>query len=160
MLENLQGILVFEHNVGVHQLGGVYVSKRNLEVAKKLIESAEAEAKSLGVSMVITILDEGGNLIAKHRMDDAWLASIDISQNKAWTSVALKMPTSNLADVTVPNTELYGLTTTNHGRIVIFGGGIPLVKDGKVIGAVGVSGSAVPNDVKVAEAAVRAFETI
>ena len=47
------------------------MSKRNLEVAKKLIESAEAEAKSLGVSMVITILDEGGNLIAKHRMDDA-----------------------------------------------------------------------------------------
>ena len=70
------------------------------------------------------------------------------------------MPTSNLADVTVPNTELYGLTTTNNGRIVVFGGGIPLVKDGKVIGAVGVSGSAVPNDVKVAEAAVRAFETI
>ena len=160
MLENFQGILVFEHNVGVHQLGGIYVSKLNLEVAKKLIESAEAEAKSLGVSMVITILDEGGNLIAKHRMDDAWLASIDISQNKAWTSVALKMPTSNLADVTVPNTELYGLTTTNNGRIVVFGGGIPLVKDGKVIGAVGVSGSAVPNDVKVAEAAVRAFEQL
>ena len=136
------------------------MSKRNLEVAKKLIESAEAEAKSLGVSMVITILDEGGNLIAKHRMDDAWLASIDISQNKAWISVALKIPTSNLADVTVPNTELYGLTTTNNGRIVVFGGGIPLVKDGKVIGAVGVSGSAVPNDVKVAEAAVRAFEQL
>ena len=110
--------------------------------------------------MVITILDEGGNLIAKHRMDDAWLASIDISQNKAWTSVALKMPTSNLADVTVPNTELYGLTMTNHGRIVVFGGGIPLVKDGKVIDAVGVSGSAVPNDVKVAEAAVRTFEQL
>ncbi len=136
------------------------MSKLNLEVAKKLIESAEAEAKSLGVSMVISILDEGGNLIAKHRMDDAWLASIDTAQNKAWTSVALKMPTSNLADVTVPNTELYGITTTNNGRIVVFGGGIPLVKDGKVIGAVGVSGSAVPNDVKVAEAAVRAFEQL
>jgi uncharacterized protein GlcG (DUF336 family) len=92
--------------------------------------------------------------------DNAWLASIDISQNKAWTSVALKMPTSNLADVTVPNTELYGLTTTNNRRIVVFGGGIPLVKDGKVIGAVGVSGSAVPNDVKVAEVAVRAFEQL
>jgi uncharacterized protein GlcG (DUF336 family) len=93
--------------------------------------------------------------------DNAWLTSIDISQNKAWTSVALKMPTSNLADVTVPNTELYGLTTTNNRRIVVFGGGIPLVKDGKVIGAVGVSGSAaVPNDVKVAEVAVRAFEQL
>ena len=59
-----------------------------MEVAKKLIESAEAEANNLGFSMVITILDEGGNLIAKHRMDDAWLASVDISQNKAWTKNA------------------------------------------------------------------------
>ena len=134
------------------------MSKLNLEVAKKLIESAEAEANKLGVSMVITILDEGGNLIAIHRMDDAWLASIDIAQNKAWTSVALKMPTANLADVTVPNTELYGITTTNNGRMVVFGGGIRLVKEGKVIGTVGVSGSTVANDVKVAEAAVRAFE--
>ena len=134
------------------------MTKINLEVAKKLIESAEKEAKNLGVNMVISIVDEGGNLIAKHRMDDAWIASIEISQNKAWTSVALKAPTANLADATVPNAELYGLTTTNSGKIVVFGGGIPLVEDGKVVGAVGVSGSAVPHDVKVAEAAVRAFE--
>ncbi|NHW17464.1 GlcG/HbpS family heme-binding protein, partial [Escherichia coli] len=78
--------------------------------------------------MVITILDDGGNLVATHRMDDAWLASIDIAHNKAWTSVALKMPTSNLADATVPAAELYGINTTNNGKIVVFGGGIPLVK--------------------------------
>jgi len=102
--------------------------------------------------MVISIVDEGGNLIAVHRMDDAWLASIDIAQNKAWTSVALKMPTSNLEEATVPNAELYGLNTTNQGRIVVFGGGIPLEKDGKVIGAVGVSGSTVDNDRAVAKA--------
>ncbi|WP_342515019.1 heme-binding protein [Sporosarcina sp. FSL K6-1522] len=134
------------------------MTKINLEVAKKLIESAEQESKNLGVNMVISVVDQGGNLIAKHRMDDAWIASIEISQNKAWTSVALKAPTANLADATVPNAELYGLTTTNSGKIVVFGGGIPLVADGKVVGAVGVSGSSVPNDVKVAEAAVRAFE--
>jgi uncharacterized protein GlcG (DUF336 family) len=134
------------------------MTKINLEIAKKLIEGAEQEAKNLGVNMVISVVDEGGNLIAKHRMDDAWIASIEISENKAWTSVALKAPTANLADATVPNAELYGLTTTNSGKIVVFGGGIPLVADGKVVGAVGVSGSAVPNDVKVAEAAVRAFE--
>ena len=134
------------------------MTKLNLEIAKKLIEGAEKESKKLGINMVITVVDEGGNLIAKHRMDDAWIASIDISENKAWTSVALKAPTANLAEATVPNAELYGLTTTNNGKIVVFGGGIPLVVDGKVIGAVGVSGSSVPNDVKVAEAAVRAFE--
>lgn len=130
----------------------------NLATAKKLIAAAEEEASTIGVQMVITVLDEGGNLVASHRMDDAWLASVDIAQNKAWTSVALKMPTSNLAEATVPKAELYGLNTTNQGRIVVFGGGFPLEKDGKVVGAIGVSGSSVENDVKVAEAGVKAFE--
>ncbi len=132
--------------------------KITLDLAKKLIEAAVVEAKKLGVAMVITIVDEGGNLIAINRMDDAWLASIDISLNKAWTSVALKLPTASLANLTTPGAELYGLNTTNNGRIVIFGGGIPLKKDGNVIGAVGVSGSTVSNDIKVAEAAVKEFE--
>lgn len=133
------------------------MEKLTLETAKILIEAAEQEATNLGVAMVISVVDDGGNLIAIHRMDDAWIASIDISQNKAWTSVALKMPTSNLEQATVPNAELYGLNTTNNGRLVIFGGGFPLMKDGKVVGAVGASGSSVEHDVKVAEAAVTAF---
>ncbi|MEW9676423.1 heme-binding protein [Lentibacillus sp. L22] len=132
----------------------------NLDLAKQLIDGAEKEAQKIGVNMVITILDEGGNLIAVHRMDDAWLASIDISQNKAWTSVALKMPTSNLAEATVPNAELYGINTTNNGRIVVFGGGYPLVQDGKVVGAVGVSGSSVEHDCQVAQAAVNVFDSL
>ncbi|MEK5444495.1 GlcG/HbpS family heme-binding protein [Fredinandcohnia sp. FSL W7-1320] len=133
------------------------MSKITLDLAKKIIAGAEEEANKIGVSMVISVVDEGGNLIAIHRMDDAWLASIDIAQNKAWTSVALKMPSANLADATVPAAELYGLNTTNNGRLVVFGGGIPLEIDGKVVGAVGVSGSTVPHDVQVAEAAVKAF---
>lgn len=134
------------------------MTKVNLELAKKLIEGAEKEAEKIGVSMVISVVDEGGNLIAVHRMNDAWLASIDIAQNKAWTSVALKMPTSNLAEATVPHAELYGLNTTNNGRIVLFGGGIPLVENDQVIGAVGVSGSSVEHDMQVAQAAVDVFE--
>ncbi|MBP1969094.1 uncharacterized protein GlcG (DUF336 family) [Virgibacillus natechei] len=136
------------------------MSKLNLEVAKHLIKAAEKEANEIDVSMVISVLDDGGNLVATHRMDDAWLASIDIAQNKAWTSVALKMPTSDLEELTVPNADLYGLNTTNDGRIVIFGGGFPLEKDGKVVGAVGASGGAVAQDVQVAQAAVRAFENL
>lgn len=136
------------------------LSQMNLDLAKKLIEGAEKEAAKIGVQMVISVVDEGGNLIAVHRMDDAWLASIDIAQNKAWTSVALKMPTSNLAEATVPKAELYGLNTTNQGRLVVFGGGFPLVKEGKVIGGVGVSGGAVSEDVQVAEAAVKVFEEL
>ncbi|QKY69887.1 heme-binding protein [Lentibacillus sp. CBA3610] len=135
------------------------MSKVNLELAKQLIDGAEKESQKIGVNMVITVLDEGGNLIATHRMDDAWLASIDIAQNKAWTSVALKMSTSSLAEATVPKAELYGLNTTNNGRIVVFGGGIPLIQDGKVVGAVGVSGSSVDHDCQVAQAAVDVFES-
>ncbi|MEC2160138.1 GlcG/HbpS family heme-binding protein [Virgibacillus halodenitrificans] len=134
------------------------MEKLNLEMAKKLINAAEAESRNIGVQMVITIVDDGGNLVATHRMDDAWLASVDIAHNKAWTSVALKMPTSNLEEATVPNSELWGLNTTNQGKIVVFGGGLPLEKEGKVVGAVGVSGGAVPQDVQVAEAALKAFE--
>lgn len=132
----------------------------NLALAKKLIEAAEQKSKELGLAMVISVVDEGGNLIACHRMDDAWLLSVEISQHKAWTSVAVKLPTAALADLTVPGAELWGLNTTNEGRIVLFGGGIPLMEDGKVIGAVGVSGSTVPNDVLVAEAAVQAFNVL
>ncbi|ALX47688.1 GlcG/HbpS family heme-binding protein [Lentibacillus amyloliquefaciens] len=136
------------------------MTKVNLELAKQLTDGAEKESQKIGVNMVITVLDEGGNLIATHRMDDAWLASIDIAQNKAWTSVALKMSTSNLAEATVPKAELYGLNTTNNGRIVVFGGGIPLIQDGKVVGAVGVSGSSVDHDCQVAQAAVDVFESL
>lgn len=136
------------------------MEKITLETAKKLIDAAEQEASNLGVPMVISVVDDGGNLVAIHRMDDAWLASIDIAQNKAWTSVALKMPTAGLAEATVPNAELYGLNTTNNGRIVVFGGGIPLMKDGKVVGAVGTSGSTVEHDIKVSEAAVKAYDEL
>ncbi|TWT00591.1 heme-binding protein [Planomicrobium sp. CPCC 101079] len=133
--------------------------KITLDVAKEIIAGAEEEAKNIGVAMVISVVDDGGNLIAIHRMDDAWLASIDIAQNKAWTSVALKMPTANLAEATVPAAELFGLNTTNNGRLVVFGGGIPLLVEEKVVGAIGVSGSSVPHDVQVAEAGVNAFNT-
>jgi len=133
------------------------MTKITLELVKKIIAGAEEEAKKLGISMVISVVDDGGNLMAVHRMDDAWLASIEISQNKAWTSVALKMPTAALAEATVPAAELYGLNTTNNGRLVVFGGGIPLVIDDKVVGAIGVSGSGVPHDVQVAEAGVSVF---
>jgi len=129
----------------------------NLELAKKMIKASEKKAEELGIQMVISVLDDGGNLIATHRMDDAWLASVDIAQNKAWTSVALKMPTSDLEEATVPNAELYGLNTTNDGRIVVFGGGYPLEKDGKVVGAIGASGSSVSNDQKVASAGLVEF---
>ncbi|WP_424767722.1 GlcG/HbpS family heme-binding protein [Paenibacillus sp. sgz302251] len=133
--------------------------KITLEVAKVLIHAAELRARELGIAEVIAIVDDGGNFVASHRMDHAWLASVDIAYNKAWTAVALKMPTESLAPLAVPSGELYGINTTNHGRVVVFGGGIPLSFEGRIVGAVGASGSTVANDIEVAKAAVRAFET-
>lgn len=133
--------------------------KITLEVAKVLIHAAELRARELGIAEVIAIVDDGGNFVASHRMDHAWLASVDIAHNKAWTAVALKMPTASLAPLAVPSGELYGINTTNHGRVVVFGGGIPLSFEGRIVGAVGASGSTVANDIEVAKAAVRAFET-
>ncbi|USK68289.1 GlcG/HbpS family heme-binding protein [Peribacillus asahii] len=136
------------------------MSQINLALAKKLIESAEKEANEIKVPMVISIVDEGGNFIACHRMDNALLVSIDIAQNKAWTSVAMKMPTADLAQAAGAGKELYGINTTNNGRVVIFGGGIPLWKDGQVIGAVGVSGGSVEQDIQVAQSAVQVFSEL
>jgi uncharacterized protein GlcG (DUF336 family) len=135
------------------------MTQLTLEVAKVLINSAEHKARALGISEVIAIVDEGGNLIAVHRMDDARIAGIEIAQNKAWTAVAMKMATSNLATAALPNGPSYGINTTNHGRIIILGGGIPLLKGGRIIGGIGVSGASSAQDVEVANAAVQVFET-
>ncbi|MEF2093758.1 heme-binding protein [Bacillus sp. CFBP9009] len=133
------------------------MSQINLLLAKRLIESAEKKANEINVPMVISIVDEGGNFIACHRMDDALLVSVELAQNKAWTSIAMKMTTENLALVAANGKELYGINTTNNGRVVVFGGGIPLYNNGQIIGAVGVSGGSVEEDIHVAQTAVDAL---
>jgi uncharacterized protein GlcG (DUF336 family) len=107
--------------------------------------------------MNIAVVDGGRDLKAFARMEDAWLGSIDIAINKAFTSASFKMPTGDLAEMTQPGQPLYGLDSTNNGRVVNFAGGIPLTRDGNVTGAVGVSGGTVDQDQEVAEAGVAAF---
>jgi uncharacterized protein GlcG (DUF336 family) len=136
------------------------LAKITLETAKTLINAAEQKARQLGLAEDIAIVDDGGNLVAFHRMDEARIAGIDIAINKAWTAVAMKMPTSNLATAAQPGQPTFGINTTNHGRIVILGGGIPLMRDGKIVGGIGVSGAASAQDIEVAQAAVRVFETL
>ncbi|WP_158735624.1 heme-binding protein [Alteribacillus sp. YIM 98480] len=136
------------------------MTKLSLSIAKRLLEEAEKKAEEIGVPMVIAIVDEGGNFVASHRMDDALLASIDISINKAWTSAALKMPTETLSNLSQSGGELFGIHTTNNGRIVLFGGGIPLKVNEQIVGAIGVSGGAVADDIEVAQAAVSLFHSL
>ena len=130
------------------------IDRVTLDEAKELIAAAEAKADEIDNPMVITVANDEGNLVAQHRMDGAWLASVSISRNKAYTSAALDMPTHELAEPSEPGNSLYGLQTTDDNRIVVFGGGYPLERDGEVVGAIGVSGGAVAQDREVAEAGV------
>jgi uncharacterized protein GlcG (DUF336 family) len=132
----------------------------SLDVAKDVIVAAERRAEAIETPMVITVANSEGNLVAQHRMDGAWLASIDISRNKAYTAAALDTPTHDLADPSRPGESLYGLQNTNDGRMVIFGGGYPLTRDGDIVGAIGASGGAVEQDMDVAEAGVDAFDDL
>lgn len=138
----------------------IRVSKENLtlEAAKKMARAAENKAMELGVSIVYSVVDAGGNLILLHRMDDSLIASIDISINKAYTSLALKMPTDKVALLAQPGKELYGIQMTNNNRIVLIGGGYPLRVNDRVIGAIGVSGGTVEEDIEIALHSLRVFE--
>jgi len=132
-----------------------------LDVAKEIIAAAEEKADDIDVPMCIAVMDDGANLVGFHRMDGALLASIDISQNKAYSSVTLKMDTETIHEVSQPGESLYGLGNTNDGRIITFGGGFPLEDgDGAVVGGVGVSGGSAEEDMEVAQAGVEAFESL
>jgi len=128
-----------------------------LEDARRVIAAAEKKAKEFGQPMNIAVADEGGNLVPHVRMDGAWLGSIDISINKAFTARAFDIATKDLAAHSQSGGQFFGIHASNHGKIMIFAGGIPLKKNGKVVGAVGVSGGSGDQDHSVAEAGAAAF---
>lgn len=128
-----------------------------LAVARKMIEAAEKKAEAIGQPMNIAVVDGGGNLVAHVRMDGAWLGSIDISIKKAWTARAFDIATKDLAEHSQPGKQFYGIHESNAGKVMIFAGGIPLKKDGKVVGAIGVSGGSGEQDQSVAEAGAAAL---
>jgi uncharacterized protein GlcG (DUF336 family) len=128
-----------------------------LSDAKKIIGAAEKKAGDIGQPMNIAVVDAGGNLIAHVRMDGAWMGSIDISIKKAWTSRAFDIATKDLSKLAQPGEDFFGIHASNDGRVMIFAGGIPLKRDGKVVGAVGVSGGTGKQDQQVAEAGADAF---
>jgi uncharacterized protein GlcG (DUF336 family) len=128
-----------------------------LDDARRVIAAAEQKATEIKQPMNIAVVDGGGNLLAHVRMDGAWIGSIDISINKAYTARAFDISTAELAKSSQPEQQFFGIDATNHGRVVIFAGGIPLKREGKIVGAVGVSGGMGKQDQAVAEAGVKAF---
>ena len=126
----------------------------SLSDARTLIAGAEKKALELGVPYNIAVVDAGGSLVSHVRMDGAWLGSIDIAIQKAWTARAFDMSTDNLSKMSQSGKPLFGIDSTNHEKVVIFGGGIPIKMGKVVIGAVGASGGTVDQDIQVAEAAL------
>src|ERR1051325_169433 len=123
-----------------------------LEEARRVIAAAEHKAQEIGQPMNIAVVDEGGNLVAHVRMDRAWIGSVDIAINKAWTARAFDISTKELAELSQSGDQFFGIHASNHGRGMIFAGGVPLKRGDDVVGAVGVSGGMGKQDQAVAEA--------
>jgi len=125
--------------------------------ARRIIAAAEKKAEQIGQPMNIAVVDEGGNLVAHARMDNAWIGSVDISINKAWTARAFDVSTKQLAELSQSGDQFFGIHASNRGRVMIFAGGIPLKKGDQVVGGIGVSGGMGKQDQEVAEAGAAAF---
>ena len=134
--------------------------KMNLAKAVLLIEKVEHEAARIGVQAVVAVSNEAARPIAIHCMDDSYIASFDVAVNKAYTVVALKMSTLKLKELSQPGSSLYGIQCTNNGKIVIFGGGVPLFYKGKLIGGLGVSGGTEEQDSALAEYGEKCLEEV
>jgi uncharacterized protein GlcG (DUF336 family) len=120
--------------------------------ARKIIAAAEKRANEIGQPMNIAVVDAGGNLIAHVRQDGAWIGSIDISISKAWTARAFDIETKDLGNNAQPTQQFFGIHTTNGGKVAVFAGGVPLLRDGVIVGGLGVSGGSGEQDQLVAQA--------
>jgi len=127
----------------------------DLELAKKMAEAANEKALEMNVPIVFSVVDKGGSLILLHRMKDSLLASLDISMGKAFTACALKLATHEVKKLSEPGKELYGIESTNKGKLVLFGGGYPVKIKDKIVGGIGVSGGTVEEDMIIAEEALK-----
>ena len=131
-----------------------------LQLAKQLMEIIEKRAEAVGLKAVIALCNAHGNPIAVHCMDDAFLVSYDVATKKAYTSVAVKMSTMELSKIAQPGQTFYGVDKLDGGKIIIFGGGIPLKVDGKLVGGLGISGGTGEQDHDLALFGEAAFQEL
>jgi len=132
-------------------------STLTLEDAKQMLSAAEAKAGSLGIPYCVAVVDAGGHLLAFLRQDGALIGSIDLAINKAATARIFDKTTAELATLAQSGRPLFGIQESNSEKVVIFGGGVPVILDGTVVGAVGASAGTVEQDIAVAAAAIAAL---
>ena len=127
-----------------------------LDEARRISAAAEARAAQLGCSVTVTVVDGGGHIQVQSRMDGTRFGTLAVSANKAYTAAAFGVPTKVLTELTQPGQSLHGFADAAGGRIVVFGGGVPIVRDKAVAGAIGISGGSVEQDSEIAEAGAAA----
>ncbi len=133
------------------------VAGMTLASARRLIDAVEATGREMRVALSMAVVDSGDQLVAFARMDGADLVSIGLARDKAFSALMNRMPTRDLAPLVQPGTEFYGYDSLAAGRMVVFAGGMPLERDGVLVGAVGVSGGSAEEDQRAVDAAVAAF---
>jgi uncharacterized protein GlcG (DUF336 family) len=127
-----------------------------LELASRIVGACCEEAAGIGIRVSVVVADSAGHLITAARMDGATFGSMSIALDKAYSAAAFARPTSLWAESTVPGEANWGLQEALGGRMTVYGGGLPALSNGRLIGAVGVSGSAASNDVRCARAGISA----
>ena len=130
----------------------------SLEKARKIIRAGEKKAKEMNLPAVFAVVNPEGNLIIEERMDNAILVRVEVAYKKAYTAAALKLNTEDLTALVQPGAMFYGLQS--DPKYIVFGGGMLLKVNGNIVGAVGVSGGSAQEDMEIAKACVKAFETI
>ncbi len=125
------------------------------EMAQRALDAATAKAQELGTVMVIAVVDESGDLKAFRRMDNAALLSIEVAQRKAYTAL-MGMPSQAFGDV-IKDSSVMVAAIASLPRILLVGGGLPIVVDGAIVGAIGVSGGMVDQDIACAQAGMDAI---
>ena len=127
-----------------------------LSDAKRMLEAGEGKAAILGVAYNIAVVDAGGALMAFVRQDNALVGSIDLAIGKAVTARLFDKTTAHLAELAQPGAPLFGIGASNGGKVVIFGGGLPVRVGDTIVGTVGASAGTIEQDIAVAEAAAAA----
>lgn len=135
------------------------VTRLDLDDARRLIEGASAEAGRIGVPMCIAITDDSGQLIAFERMEGGKVTSSTIAIDKAFTAAAAKKATHDYGTASQPGQPAYGIASAIGGRLMVVGGGLPVIWQGEVVGGIGISSGSPAQDQQVAQAGIDTWMT-
>lgn len=141
-------------------LDGMAEQRMTLQLAEKLSAAVKEKAHEMGVNAVVAVTNAAARPVLVECMDGSFIASFDVALKKAYTVVALKISTIELKPLANPGGSLYGIQFTNDNSIIVFGGGDPLMKGGRIIGGLGVSGGTEEQDTALSAYGRKVFESI